>query len=441
MKRWLKILSLTVLLALGGWIGQRWANRPAPPAAGPIVLPDGSWAYIEAATFGTNHLVGPPLSHAAQHLPASLRGALVRSIGRPAMMRFTHTTSEPKLVLWLNRGLATAFPTNLGYFECVLSDTNGFTSGEKVHFAARYPLTVTEFSVFPRRSPEITLSIFHHDATGSVVKRGSVAFANPAYRRFSEWQPEPLPATRRTSNVMATMLEFRVGAEADLVQKLQGGGKLGTVFGPSAPEHANAVFCSLHLLPLPNTNAVWRVSYAETSDATGNRIENNLIDLEQMGARGWFQFSPALWPDETWKVKCELRCTEQVSPERRFSFYKVPLGALNKTNHIGWTTDCRGVKVTLRDVVRQAPPTHRSAWVQNSLSRLEFEVSGQTNDLRLACLAARTEEGADLTNGTWSHEPDAHTYLVDLPTSAVTADFTFILQRSCWVEFQAKPQR
>src|SRR5882672_10005617 len=113
MKRFIKIFVAVLVLSGLGLLVWLVAQRPAPPASGPIVLPDGSWARIEAVTYGTNHLVGPRLAYMADRMPQSVRNFMLRYIGRPAVMRFAHTTSSPKLVLWLNRGMVGAsFPTN-----------------------------------------------------------------------------------------------------------------------------------------------------------------------------------------------------------------------------------------------------------------------------------------------------------------------------------------
>ena len=131
MKRWLKISIVTLLLLVAAWAVYVAVQRPEPPVSGPIVLPDGSWVRIEAVTYGTNHQVGARLAFVADRLPRSVRILMLRVFGQRAGMRFTATTDSPKLVLWLNRGMAGAFPPGLGYLECVLSDANGVTGGDR----------------------------------------------------------------------------------------------------------------------------------------------------------------------------------------------------------------------------------------------------------------------------------------------------------------------
>ena len=435
MKRPLKILLVIVLLLVVAWVIYVVAQRPTPPVSGPIVLQDGSWVRIEAVTYGTNHLVGPRLAYVADRMPQSIRTLMVRFLGRPAAMRFSHTTSSPKLVLWLNRGIsATPFPTNTGYFECVLSDTNGFTCGDAVPFAARYPLTVTEFDVFPRREAEIILSIYFHDATGAVFKRGSTAFATPLYRRYPEWKPEPLPVTKRAGDVEVTLEKLSTGHSdrSEYKPRLEGGKEI--VLGTNRLDGGNMSVAALRLKPLMDTNEVWDAVNMFTSDATGNRIHSA---TRSHYANGFITWSPALWPGETWKLELELKRRAGFKPEELVTFRDVPLGALNATNRVGWTTNCNGVSVTVEYLIR-------GGWRSVTMdlpSQIHLRLSGLTNDMHLDLLSARTDMGANFTSSSHNISTDSRTYFFrDIPTDATTADFTFAVQRSRSVEFLVKPE-
>lgn len=440
MKRALKILSVLVVLLVVAWVALQVAQRAAPPVSGPIVLPDGSWVRLEAVTYGTNHLVGPPLAHLAERMPQSIRSLMVRIIGRPAAMRFSATTSSPKLVLWLNRGImATPFPASTGYLECVLSDLSGATSGDKIPYEARYPLEVKEFAVFPRRAPEITLSIYYHDPTGAVFKRGSVAFANPLYRRYPEWKPEPLPATKRAGDVAVTLEKISTGHGENCEVKRPGGGGQEISFGTNRLDGGNTTVCVLHLRPLANSNEVWRVTQVITSDATGNQIGSVKLggDCEQ----GFITFSPALWPGEAWKLNLEILRTEGFTSGELFTFRDVPLGALNTTNRLGWTTNCNGVTVTLEYFLRRPPPADPNNWSFSEVSQVRLAMPGLTNDLHLNLLSARIRTGPVPNINSWGGTGTNRSfYFREIPTNATTADFTFAVQRSRRVEFLVQPE-
>jgi hypothetical protein len=439
-KRLLQILILVALLLAVTVAVLLVAQRRTPPVSAPIILPDGSWARIEAVTYGTNHLVGPLLAHLANRMPQLVRSRMIQFIGKPAVMRFSATTSSPKMVLWLSRGAyAAPFPRGLGYLECVLSDTNGFASGENVHYGPDYQLEVKEFAVFPRRAPEITLSIYRHDATGAVSRCGSVVFANPLYRNYPEWKPGPLPATKLAGDVEVTLEKLSTGHGDGITHKgLPGGGREIT-FDTRREGGRNNNVCLIHFRP-KNTNEVWRVASVEVSDATGNRIKSN--------STGWggndedyFKFSPGLWPDEAaWKLRCEIKRVEGFKPEEQFTFRNVPLGELNRTNHVGWATNLSGVTVSLEHFYRRAPNTNGS-WSSGDVSHVRFTTTGLTNGLHFDLVAARTDAGTNLATGSWSSSGTGRTYhFSNVPLGAKTADLTFAVQQSRWVEFVVKPE-
>jgi hypothetical protein len=122
------------------------------------------------------------------------------------------------------------------------------------------------------------------------------------------------------------------------------------------------------------------------------------------------------------------------------SFRNVPLGSLEGTNRIGWTTNFGWVTVTLVQVVRRAPNTN-SSWSSDQLSQVHFSATGLTNDLHLDLLSAQTDGGTNLDSPSWSSGGTERTYSFrNIPSEAKTADFTFAVQRGRWVEFIVKPQ-
>lgn len=439
LKRFLKILLLLLALIAMGWSLAFLLQRPQQPT-GSIVLPDGSWAHIEAVTYGTNHLVGPRLAFVADRMPQSIRNLMLRFIGRPAVMRFMTATPTPQLVVWLNRGMVVApFPPGQGSLTSVLGDTNGFTSGRALNYPARYALEFPGFTVWPRREREITVSVYHYPATGAVRRCGSIVFPNPLYRSYPQWKPEPLPSVKRAGDLEVALEKLSTGhSQLTEYKRLKGGGHEIT-FGTNRVDGENYTVCFMRLRPLTNTNEVWQVSHVETSDATGNKIGNNMMSGGCVD--GHFTYSPALWPGETWKLHCELKRTGGFKPEEQFTFRDVPLGGLNVTNRVARTTNCNGLIVTMEHIVRRAPPVDQLDWSRSEVSQVQFTLSGQTNDLHLDLLSAHTGNGTNLASRSWSGTGTNRTYhFREIPTNATTADFTFTVQRSRWVEFTVKPE-
>ena len=199
------------LIALAGLLVALW--QPEPVASAPLTLPDGSVARVLAATYGTNHVVGPPLARVVAHLPGILQLAAKRLLGRRAVLKCSTTTTEPRLVVWLDRNTNhwSALPGH-GYLDAFLSDASGFVSGGKSQlFDWSLNSVQLEFAVFPRRDRAIAMNFFYHSPTGGVTQCGTLRFANPVYGKYPEWVPEPLPATHRVGDVAATLEKLSTG--------------------------------------------------------------------------------------------------------------------------------------------------------------------------------------------------------------------------------------
>jgi hypothetical protein len=368
------------LLALVGAILWLVAQPKVPASVGTIPLPDGSWLHLEAVTYGTNHLVGPRLAMLASRMPQSMQTVMRRVFRKHAAMRFKTTTSSPQLVLWLNRGpYATPFPSGLGDMRCVIADANGFPAGEEVYYSAPYPLEAKAFNIFPRRDPEFLLKIYQHDAQGKISLCGQMRIRNPLYQNYPRWHPESLPATKPAGDVEATL--HRVIANASQVSgaRRQPDGRLSVDVRPAGTDQIPNNLCHVSLRSLISSNIDWRVASVEASDATGNRIRGGNFSWSGEGKNLFVSFSPGLWTNESaWKLAFEIKRTSGFQPGEQFTFLQVPLGRLNETNRIGWTTNFNGMTVTLASIARR-PPATQSRFSTTNVTRVEFELAGLTN--------------------------------------------------------------
>jgi hypothetical protein len=444
-------------------------RQPKPVVSGPLTLPDGSVVRIVGVTYGTNHFLGRPLARFVAHMPAGAQGVLQRLLGSQAVLRASATTFEPSLIVWLARATNNAATSpNSGYLSAFLSDSSGFISGDSAPVYVWWSNPQQwEFQVFPRRDPVIVLNFFYHNPTGGVTRCGSLPFANPLRGNFPRWQPEALPATRRAGEVAVTLDKVSTGHDGNTsYRSVEGGGEV-IQFGTNRADGRNETVCAVHLHSLTNTNEVWVVADEEVSDATGNRARNMTLGWGSsedgyfalrtgwgrwgrwwrarrgIGSSedGYFTFGPGLWPNESaWKLRCEIKRAKGFAAGETFSFRDVPLGRLDETNRLGWTTNFAGVTVTLDYVVRRAPNTN-SSWSSRSLSQAQFSTAGLTNGVHLDLVSARTDTGTKLDSPSWSSGGNLRSYSFrNLPRDARTADFTFAVQRSLWVEFVVKPE-
>jgi hypothetical protein len=404
-----------------------------------LTLPDGSVISIAAITYGTNHVVGSTLARLVASLPASLETGVRRVAGQRAAPRFQQTTVKEELAVWVERIKPATNKSKGGSIRAFLADSNGFISGKDVWYSDSATAHALNFSVFPRRSEQLSLHLFYSGSTGGVFHCGSLPFTNPEYRKYPEWQPEPLPAVKRAGDVEVTLSSVVTGHDSQTIHTaLPGGGKRVTR-GTDRKDGRTFTACEVKLRSLADTNHIWQVTGEELSDATGNAISNTTMSWD--GAEANFAFSPSLWPGEkAWRLKLELKRRKGFSEEEQLHFTGVPLGAIGGTNVLSISTNHSSIHVTLAEVIRRAALTNDS-WSSSELSQVKFLHSPLPAGMHMDLINAVTDGGVTLEAGSWSSSNNERSYQFrNIPADAKTADFTFVIQRSIVAEFTVKPE-
>jgi hypothetical protein len=416
---------------------------PTPVRSGPLTLPDGSVVKIVAVTYGTNHVIGPPVWRLLAQLPPNLQGVLSRWqwFGNQISKVRTTGTSDPTMIVWLEAATnSVTAPFGNSSFDVCLADGSGFISGNSAWLSGWWvnPAEL-QFHAVPRRDRLISLNFFQHNPDGTVRPCGSLVFANPVFGEFSQWRPETLPFTKHAGDVAVTLEKFSTGHDDNTSYKNLSGGRRAVEFGTNrVGRNRNVSF--IHMTSLSDTNQVWRMVGAELSDAAGNRLHSSVTSWGGE-TEDFFAFEPGLWPSENaWKLKCEIKRIRGFAPEELLTFKDVPLGRLQATNRVGWTTNLSGVSVTLDYISRRAPQTN-DTWSANRMSDVHFIIYGLTNDLLLDLVSARVDNGTNLQYPSWSSSgSEQNYYLKNVPLEATNADFTFAVHRSRAVEFLVKPE-
>jgi hypothetical protein len=311
---------------------------------------------------------------------------------------------------------------NGGSLIAYLADGSNFISGANTPLASypgMPPVYTLSFSIFPRRDRDIALRIFQRDSKGILTPCNTLSFSNPVYRAYPQWQAEVLPATKRTGDLEVTLKSFKTG-----------------------PAGGNNNVVALKFHPLQNTSEIWQAAGVELSDATGNSVSGSGSSSTSWN-NGDFElaFSPGLWPSESaWKLKLAIKRAEGFRPEEEIVFKNVPLGQLDRTNVVAWTTNVNGVSVTLQNILRRAPNTN-SSWSSSQLSALHVTLSalpdGSPFDLvRMVCDTGQTTQPCSTGIGGGERSYN----FLGIPLAAQTADFIFVLQQTRMVEFTVKPE-
>ncbi|HWH71827.1 MAG TPA: hypothetical protein VNT26_20865, partial [Candidatus Sulfotelmatobacter sp.] len=389
-----------------------WVRQPKPVASGSLALPDGSLATIQAVTYGTNHVVGTPLARLVARLPATPQRLLTRFFGSRVLPRQSASSPNPALIVWLDRATnCAAKPVPGGYCEVFLSDASGFVSGEAAQMMSGFWNSPEQlrFGAIPRRDRTIALNFFYHYPTGAVHHCGSLPLANPVYGSFPQWQPQSLPATRQSGDVVVTLEQFSTGHNSHTSHSSLSDGRQLIEFGTNYVNGRNTSVCILHSRSLSDTNQVWQVTSEELSDATGNQIRNTSFGWGGT-EQDYITFEPGLWTNElAWKLKCEIKRAKGFVPRELFVLKDVPLGSLESTNQFGWTTNFNGISLTLDGLSRRAPNTN-SSWSSHELSEARFTIRGLTNGLHLDLLSARTDDGTTLECPSWGSGGTSRNY-------------------------------
>jgi hypothetical protein len=432
--------GLLMLLVLGVVLVARAPSSQAGSAS--LVLPDGTKVSVVGVSYGTNHVFGSRLARLVARLPDGVQNILTSVLGARASASQTTATTTPTLVVWLYSPIiSTPAPGRPapGMYEVYAGDRNGFVSGASgVLFLGYGGLGSLQLSAFPRREPTFILHVYQRNAQGKMKECGVMEVSNPVYRSYPQWQPEALPASKRVGDVAATLEQFRTGLGNNMGESWLQDGRQVIEFETNREGGQNETACLLRLRPLTDTNQVWQVDHVELSDATGNVLPSS--GMTWGGAGEVFGFSPGLWINEAvWKLRCEIKRTRGFVPDELFTFEKVPLGEMNESNYLGWTTNFNGVTVTLDHLIRR-PPNTNNAWSTSDLTDASLRVSGLSNDLHLDLVETRADNGTNVECPSSSTSADIQErYLRNVPLEAKSLDFTFAVHQGRWVEFLVKP--
>lgn len=407
----------------------------------PLALPDGSSVIVSTVTFGTNHIYGTALSRVIVKLPPVAQNLAKKLLGRNFSPPRTTVTPQPSLVLWLVTTTNNSTQANAGYYSVFLSDASGFISGPQSSYnvpagAASSPMALT-FAAWPRRDKQIQAEFFYHDPDGGVRHAGRIAFSNPTAGQYPQWQPLPLPARSENGDIAAVLEEFCTGFDDQTTVKSTSWGTNIVTRGTNRIDGHNHSLMRLRFVS-PRAEEEWQVVGVETSDATGNSIDNQSSSWSDHWA---FSYTPALWPGENaWKLRVEAKRKAGFLPEERIVFKDIPLGDVGETNRISWTTNAAGLILTLDEVCHRAP-AREGDWSSRDLSSIKLRHSALPEGTRLDLVEVIYSTGKTNTNTGWSSDGHSRTYWYRFfPAGAKTADLVLAVQRSRYFEFMVEPK-
>lgn len=442
MRKWGLSIAGLMLIGLAGWVAVAIHRLPSMPAW--VTLPDGSSLRIIAVTEGTNHVIGSKLGNSLDHWPGVFQSGAKRVLGQRALPEQKLVSASPEFVLWLDRqtnktGLLTVSAINYNAF---LGDGSNFVSGGEAYlnsFLIGSRLEQLHFPAFPHRDRIVTLNLYQQNAQGFHQLFASLPFTNPFYRDYPQWQSELLPATKRVGDLEVTLNAMETGHDSSVTTSWNKDGSVMTIFGINLAGGGNYTALRLKLKSLVNSNEVWRLTALQISDATGNNAKSSSMSWNSQTQD--IAFMPSLWLSETaWKIRLEFKRSEGFHPDELFTLKSMPLGDLNQTTMVLLTTNIAGIPLTFDSILRRSPQTNQS-WSYSQQSTMTFKHPAIPAGIQMDLLHVMWDTGeTNLAEG-WSWSDNQHDYhFRKIPLEARTADITFAVQKTRFVEFIVKPE-
>lgn len=262
---------------------------------------------------------------------------------------------------------------------------------------------------------------------------------NPAYAKYPQWTPEPWPAAKKDGDLEVTLQEF------------ESGGRMTGPHGQGSEAMAarmTRVALGFQQAGRPVDN--WRLQTLSISDATGNSwspYRNSEKVDSRWGTNGTAEFMGALWPSEdAWRLKAEVARTSGFSPDEIWNV-ALPLPAAGTVTALTNQWEHEGLGVEL--VGLGSPKTeHPGEFISMARWRgdaktysLAIKLDDELAGRRLSVLHVRDQSGGEVKVARHFGKDDRLQVVFFQPdASATEARFTFVIQRSRFVEFLARPE-
>ncbi len=452
-------LAIPVLVALVALCVVWWTAAHQPP---PQIIkhPTGELYRFAGVTYGTKNIPPTFAAQVVSWLPDRLANLARKYLGRRiSQYSPVQKFDSPQLFVWFHRLDTNAAPssgyTNLRGF---LANESGLEGGVEglAHFAPGESWPCFSFPVLPKRDRVIQCNLYTFSIEPARLV-GHVTFPNPLHANFTQWQPVPLPALKRGSDMDVWLLLLSARGHADGSAILRPNGGIGRPIAPSQNGESNPTLFDLSVRSSKVTNELWTLHATELSDATGNvlrRLSQNMIQAppffrDKNNPAVWKGYSEslagALWPDESaWRLKLEFKRLGGFDPDELVTFKNVPVPKTGVTNSLFLTNTAGGVQITLNWPVSKEHFSRGQTVAFSGPIPLEIlgvELPAKTSEFALDFVEMTIDGNFANTQVFRRGYPGQYIFLIlnPLPTNAQTADITVVVQKTRTVEFLVKP--
>jgi hypothetical protein len=302
-----------------------------------------------------------------------------------------------------------------------------------------------QLDAYPRWDGKIVLRVGAWNNTGGGMQeaKGEFVISNPArVHSFPKWTPEPLPDTQSDGDLNVTLKKLVNGVP---------GFNSGRGVSSKDPM-SKAVFTAFHCEQKGVAVTNWQVMRIETSDATGNHVQNNSWSTsrdENGDATMTYQYG--LWPAESpWKLRVEMSRTSGFNDGEAWTVTNVPVqagtwnDAMNpslrgsRTNAAVAETTLNGIHLKLFPAIQITDQNSGNGQRQGGI-RVTTEPNNLPDGYRLSILAT-DEQGRELQG--WGPNGGGGNYteqIQNLRAKALTV--TVAVHKSRFVEFTVTPTK
>jgi hypothetical protein len=418
---WSIVSVVIVGIAVGALL---WLRQPQV-----ILLRDGTKLTLVEVNYGRHHV------------PPKIAGARNRGAG-------AFDTESNSIVVWIESESKKKGPNQYPNYQlfvydraetaCVSAWSRGGNEIKNGVYLQGFPL-----DAFPRWDRKILLRVgaWNNNGGGRQEAKGQFIISNPARGKpFAQWAAEPIPDTQSDGDLNVTLMKLIYGVPG-----------FGNAARSSKDPMNKAVLAVFHCEQKGAVVTNWQVMRIETSDATGNHVQNNSWSTsrdEHGDATMTYQYG--LWPAESpWKLRVEMSRTSGFNDDEMWTVTNVPVqpGTWNdlmnpgfrgsRTNAAFAETTLNGIHLKLFPAIQITDQNFGNGQRQGGI-RVTAEPD-LPDGYRLSIIAT-DEQGRTLQS--WGPNGGGGNYteqIQNLRAKALT--ITVALHKSRFVEFTVKPTK
>jgi hypothetical protein len=290
------VAVLIIGLAAGGYC-YWWMSRPQV-----ITLRGGDKLTLIGVTVGRHH-VAPKIK---------IGGRFVR--GNVSLPQSTNDT----LVVWVE---AEHKPNQYPNYQLMIYDREntacvGTYTSTQSQINNKVNILGYMFNAYPRWDRSMIVRVVSNGNGGRSAAKQQFVISNPKRVSVPKWAPEPLPDKQTDGDLAVTLTKLEYGAHQAF------GGQF-----PGRNDPANKSVLAVFHAEQNGVGATnWEAVRIETSDATGNRAQNNSWSTSRdQNGDATMTYQWGLWPDQPWKVNVEMSRTAGFSNDEMWSVTNLPV--------------------------------------------------------------------------------------------------------------------